>query len=354
MKKLCSLLLACFILIGVVPTGLAAETQFKDVKPGDWFYETVTEMVDRGLFVGKSPETFCPEDPMTRAEFLTVVLRMAHPECDLRPWPGESWWQAVYRVGLEKYLFYDSHYFPTEESFCAPIPRDEMAHIIYTVCQRMGAYKEGPPYYYGVPDIDEAYSVYQYAIRVVYGQGILQGIDEKGTFAPKMTLTRGQAATVLYRVSEATKEGWPPITIYEGQARYNRNARAGDTFVKKDGTTIVLKLDQYGILGGGQGVAPDVGLFGVIGESGIDTFTYSVKKYGILTDSTGQCIQNGRYTVNATTGEGYWVREHQVLSKHIPQPEREGAYDGEVSPDPYHLYKWQLGDWWYNDMPGRR
>ncbi len=349
MKKYISLILVCLLLICAMPSVVAVQTQFKDVKRGDWFYETVTEMVDRGLFVGKSADEFCPDDPMTRAEFLTVVLRLAHPECDLTPWPGETWWQAVYRVGLSRYLFYDSLYFNTEESFCAPIPREEMAQIIYEVCQRMGAYKTKVPYFYAVPDIDEtANSARQYAIRVVYGQGIITGIDDKGTFAPRMTLTRGQAATILYRTAEATKEGWPPITIYEGQVRYNRNARAGDTFVKKDGTSIVLKLDQYGILGGGQGVAPDVGLFGIVKENGCDSFTYMVSKYGILTDSMGQCIQNGRYRINATTGEGYWVREHQTLSKYMPAPDREG-YDGEISSDPYHLYIWKYGDWWYND-----
>ena len=43
------------------------------------------------------------------------------------------------------------------------------------------------------------------------------------------------------------------ITIYEGQPRDNRLAKEGDTFVKVDGTQVVLKTDPItGVLGYGQ------------------------------------------------------------------------------------------------------
>lgn len=58
-----------------------------------------------------------------------------------------------------------------------------------------------------------------------------------------------------------------PITIYEGKERSNRLAKAGDTFVKADGTQVVLTADPVaGVVGYGQGVAPDIGLIEMVGQ----------------------------------------------------------------------------------------
>ena len=64
------------------------------------------------------------------------------------------------------------------------------------------------------------------------------------------------------------------ITIYEGQPRDNRLAREGDTFVKADGTEIVLAIGPHGVLGKGQGVAPDVGLMDYFGQGDQMTTRY--------------------------------------------------------------------------------
>ena len=133
-----------------------------------------------------------------------------------------------------------------------------------------------------------------------------------------------------------------PITIYEGQLRSNRPAKAGDTFIKKDGTQIILQKDQYGIVGGGQGVAPDIGLkYGASSCYKNETFIYDGLSGALLwTDSTGKNINNQSYQINASTSEGHWGLEWQRIESLIPKPSYEGSYDGEVSKDAYKLYQW--------------
>jgi len=354
MKRILTVLLIGVMLITSLP--VSAASAFLDVKKGTWYYETVTEMTEKGLFKGKGENQFCPEDTMTRAEFLAVVIRMAFPYWDTTPVQGEAWWHPVYRAAVDRYIIFESTYEFSDAVMNAPIPRQEMAFIIYQAGQHMNAFNADTKYLLPerIPDYNTIAGSYQSYVRLCMEHGLLNGIDEKGTFAPHKTLTRAEASTVLYRLLNAA-ETYEPITIYEGQPRYNRNAKPGDIFVKKDGTKIVLKLDQYGILGGGQGVAPDMGLMGYVGDTGIESFTYDAQYYGGLVDSTGQTIQNGDYSINATTGEGHWVREWQTIEKHFPHPYKEmkpGTYDGQISDDPYHLYVWseRYQEWEPNNL----
>lgn len=50
---------------------------FTDVKVTDWSAEWIAKAVDKGLFKGNADGTFHPNDPITRAQFVTVLWRMA-------------------------------------------------------------------------------------------------------------------------------------------------------------------------------------------------------------------------------------------------------------------------------------
>lgn len=73
MKKFLTTVLIGVMLISSLSVSAAS---FTDVKQGEWYYETVTEMTDMGLFKGKENNLFCPNDTMTRAEASTVLYRI--------------------------------------------------------------------------------------------------------------------------------------------------------------------------------------------------------------------------------------------------------------------------------------
>ena len=354
---------------------VSASADFSDVNTGDWYYETVTTMTEKGLFVGKGNNLFCPNDTMTRAEFITVVVRALYHHIDISSDTGEKWWQGAYDVALAKGIIEDGEfvtynsaenelifYSGTNLSTDNNVPlhtieldtamqRQEMAVISVRALYALGE-TDIKEYEY-IPDIHKASIIYRDYVCKAYGAGIIVG-DETGKFNPENTLTRAEASTVLYRIIEKSARASVnfdvsgPITIYEGQYRTNRNAKEGDTFVKADGTQIVLKKGPNGILGEGQGVAPDVGLnlglYTVQADGG--EFSYNAEKHGNMVDSTGQSIQNQSYYINRTTGEGYWALEVQALSKVYPKPTYEGTYDGQVSPD--NMWLWVSGMWMYN------
>ena len=352
------------ILIGIMlisSLSVSASANFTDVKQGDWYYETVTEMTEKGLFKGKGNNMFCPNDTMTKAEFITVVMRILYPDIDLTSKTGQAWWQGAYDMALAEIITPNEFPVSTIEQ---TISRQEMALVsVKALMMRGETFFIIEDLDKKIPDYNQIGKSYTMYVEMAYSMGILCGVDSKGTFAPLQTLTRAQGATVLYRLVNESKrqDSTPfdnasgtsenitaPITIYEGQYRNNRNAKEGDTFVKADGTKIVLKKGPNGILGEGQGVAPDVGLnlglYTVKSEGG--RFGYNPDVYGNMFDSTGANLQNQTYYINRTTGEGYWGHEVTALEKSYPKPDYEGSYDGQVTSD--NMWEWLSGMWFLN------
>ena len=346
---------------------------FSDLGGHQWAIEAINDMsvgTYKGLFSGVSlPDEnglarFAPQNQMTRAEFITVVTRALYSDqlANMPSTEGGLWYVNNYEVALNNGLITESEYHLVDSVLNAPIPRQEMALILTRACDQMGEGTGTLVSTTRIADYNTVGSHYKDAVRIAFTKGLIAGKDNRGTFDPHATLTRAEGATVLYRLVNKSKRVKvtvntgggtttpqnAAITIYEGQARYNRNAQEGDIFVKKDGTQIVLKKGPNGILGEGQGVAPDVGLLGLVTEKGCDGFGYKVADYGNWYDSTGEHLQGHNYWVNKTTGEGHWTKELHALAKKYPVPDRDGAYEGEVSSDPYSLWVWEYGDWSYN------
>ena len=59
------------------PIEVTTPTMFKDVAATEWYAPWVTKAVNMGLFKGNADGTFHPNDPITRAQFVTVLWRMA-------------------------------------------------------------------------------------------------------------------------------------------------------------------------------------------------------------------------------------------------------------------------------------
>ena len=104
-----------------------------------------------------------------------------------------------------------------------------------------------------------------------------------------------------------------------------------------------MKKGAHGILGEGQGVAPDLG---VINEG----FTVTAKNITKLDyaggsgcyDSTGTGIKNGSYFVNELTGEGHWDAEWMVMTS---KPTTKGSFHMQLSADKNWIWNGNSGEW---------
>ena len=349
---------------------------FKDIPANAWYYDYVTRMVQDGLFTGTSDTTFSPEAPMTEVQFLTVVLRKAFPH-ELTQYNGQypgTWYDGAYHLGLAKGIISPSIYGSGADMNARNITRERMIDMAIKGLAAMGEqiYSDATGVANRVTDLNQCTGDMRNSMIAAYTMGIIAGTTST-TVSPKQTATRAQGATVLYRFAYPEERQVPdlsapvetpdadlsqPITIYEGQTRLNyaeggdsRLAREGDIFVKKDGTKVVLKKGPHGILGEGQGVAPDLG-FKATPRGGLYNEVINQERFSpgpVLGDynlnSIGKAYNNDTYKVNPWTGEGHWGTEQQVIINANPMPATKGTYDGQLSPDGIWVWDGVLEDW---------
>ncbi len=160
------------------------------------------------------------------------------------------------------------------------------------------------------------------------------------------TITISTQAELSEQPSESASND-APITIHEGEVSQRRFAREGDTVIKADGTAVVLKKGVHGILGEGQGVAPDLG----VTVTGVGNTTVTMTNVtglvfsgdvGDQVDSTGMTVNNQSYYVNLVTGEGHWAAEWRVITSAPTEP---GEFADQLSEDKNWVWSGTLQSW---------
>ena len=210
------------------------EIFFNDTN-GHWAQEYITALADKGMVDGVGDGKFNPDGTVTRAEFLKMAMDAmgipghAYREGECLDASNDDWYCYYLQGALDKALIPPkmaglSVVIPetitkvlaeaTEDTEAVtaevfdytggkfngnqPITREEMAAII---CRVM-------PYAYNGPisnpfaDVDDTTSDYVSDIAFVAHFGLLEGMGD-GTFAPKATLTRAQAAVVADKLANA-------------------------------------------------------------------------------------------------------------------------------------------------------
>ena len=179
-------------------------SKFTDVKEGDWFYDSVDYVVSNGVFNGTSATTFSPQDPMTRAMFITVVGRHAGVKDSDSASPVYAYFDDVvsgqYYASHVKWgvdngvtLGIGGGLFGTNNS----ITRQDMATMMVRYAKVIGM---NLPEADGTLFADDG-EISDYAKDAVYrlkAAGILTG-RENNVFDPKATCTRAEVAAVLQR-----------------------------------------------------------------------------------------------------------------------------------------------------------
>lgn len=188
-KLICAALCLCLCL----PSALAAESGFQDVKEGDWFASPVAVCVENGLMKGTGGGNFSPGGVITVAEVAAIAARLGEtlngvPIVQGTPAPGESLpWYHWYVEYLKDYGVTLTR--PEEEAtrlefftlLSAVTPAEALAPINAITA---------------LPDTDNT------GVLAFYNAGILTGTDPYGTFSPDKGLTRAEAAAMVARIVE--------------------------------------------------------------------------------------------------------------------------------------------------------
>lgn len=185
---------------GTVAIKLAQTMNFVDVKPTDYFYDSVKWAVNSNITKGTSATTFSPNTTCSRAEIVTFLWRAAGsptPTITRNPFTD-----VKYSVGSD---FYNAILWASQNGIAAGTSTTTFSPN--ATCTRaqivtfLWRYAKKPLGYYTNPftDVNKAeHAAYYDAILWAAGKGIATGNTPK-TFNPYGTCTRGEAVTFLYR-----------------------------------------------------------------------------------------------------------------------------------------------------------
>ena len=195
-KQLLSSLMAAAMLLTGAPSAFAAvsDTGFADVAANAWYADAVEYVRDNGLMSGTSTTTFSPDGTMTRAMLATTLYREAGSPAvtgadTFSDTQAGAWYEdAVLWASQEGVVSgYGNGLFGTND----PVSREQIATILWR-------YVGSPSTSAGQDFADEtAISAYaSAAVDWARANGIVNGM-EGNRFAPQLSATRAQVATIL-------------------------------------------------------------------------------------------------------------------------------------------------------------
>lgn len=195
-KQLLSSLMAAAMLLTEAPSAFAAvsDTGFADVAANAWYADAVEYVRDNGLMSGTSTTTFSPDGTMTRAMLATTLYREAGSPAvtgadTFSDTQAGAWYEdAVLWASQEGVVSgYGNGLFGTND----PVSREQIATILWR-------YTGSPSTSAGQDFADEtAISAYaSAAVDWARANGIVNGM-EGNRFAPQLSATRAQVATIL-------------------------------------------------------------------------------------------------------------------------------------------------------------
>lgn len=175
---------------------------FSDVASSHWAFNAISTLAEKGIISGRGENTFCPSDVITREEFLKLVVAslnivgVSEDEIKFADVNKDAWYAHYVETGLASGVI--SGISETEFGIGRPITREDMATILYR------GVKVAEYNMYSVADTDfadkDTISPYaQEAVTALSGAKVINGMED-GSFMPKKTATRAEAAMMLYNL----------------------------------------------------------------------------------------------------------------------------------------------------------
>ena len=240
-KRIFSLLLALSLLFSVSALAVSDSTgnftrtktyagQFSDLSSSSVFYSNVTALYEYGLSVGKVNGTFGLQDSVTVGQILIFSARILSLYRTGDAEQGASAYRQDGMAVYEPYLLYlqsqevvgselDGTYFsPATRSVVAHVlantlPDGTLSAVNDSIVTQAYATKKY------ISDVTE-HTAYQQDILTLYREGISQGSDARGSYAPTANISRGALAAMLTRMVDASLRitiSWDLSAVYSAE-----------------------------------------------------------------------------------------------------------------------------------------
>lgn len=178
------------------------EWKFEDVNSGDWFFRDVFDAYESDIMVGLNETTFGPAQPLSRAQFATILYRLeGEPAVSYSPifpdvnndgsfFVSPALWAAKNGV----ISGYDNGHFGPADN----ITREQLATILYRYYGEPSySEQEIASILSGFPDGNRVSSFARPSIAWAIDIGLITG--DKGNISPQGEASRAQCAAIILR-----------------------------------------------------------------------------------------------------------------------------------------------------------
>lgn len=201
MNRILSFLISLVIITSTVLTPAYAESKgaerFPDIKSADWHYQYIDKLTKLGAIAGMPDGTFAPSKPISRAEFVKIVVATTIGSQQ----PGAVHWAENYINKAEE----TGLLFPDEfkaDTLNTPILRGEMAKVIARCMDAVlkeDIIQDTDAYTKKITDWSIVCPSCKPDIAQAYAKGIIAGMPD-GSFSGKNTATRAEATAMIVRM----------------------------------------------------------------------------------------------------------------------------------------------------------
>jgi len=186
---------------------------FFDVKETDWFYNTVSKLVEKGHVAGYTDGTFRPQNNITVSEFTKILVSAL--DYKISPVKGRYWAEGYINKAGETGIIKDGEF----DDYERYITRGEMARMIVRAGMVASAEEKGisldiPENYREYVSLITDYSdiepdLQEIALKV-FTSGIMTGLPD-GSLGFDKNATRAEASTIIIRFLEKDQRKVPEL-----------------------------------------------------------------------------------------------------------------------------------------------
>ena len=183
---------------------------FDDVKQGDWFYDEVTDLADKGYINGVSDNLFAPNQNLSRGMLVTILYRMDGEKAVTATGAfsdvvKDSWYEKAVNWAAANGIVYgydDGRFGPNDM-----VTRQQMAAILWRYAQYKGLdVAANGTVLPDFPDRNEIAAWAGEAVSWAYSRGVMTG-KAGGKLDPNGNASRAEAAVMLYRFMKLSPKG---------------------------------------------------------------------------------------------------------------------------------------------------
>lgn len=177
---------------------------YGDVNKGDWYYSAVSYMYENKIMTGLEANVFGPREKVSRAQFATILYRMAQaaPVAYTERFPdvaqGKFYTDAVLWAAENGIITgYEDGKFGAEDL----ITREQMAVLLYRYAKYLGLDVSNTNDLSGFPDSGQVSTFAREALQWANAEKIITGNGD-GTLAPGASADRAACAMMMKRFME--------------------------------------------------------------------------------------------------------------------------------------------------------